>query len=121
MEGRRRGERGIAMTIVVMTILLLTMIAGSVLTMGYNQRLLSRSVEAKMLAFYRAQAGLMDAQEQIRTLAAYNTPGYDPALYTVDVDGVAPFNDAAVDIGPESTVVGSPTYGIRPVVVIGRE
>ena len=114
-------ERGIAMTIVVMTILLLTLVAGSVLTVGYHQRLLSRSVDGKMKAFYWAHAGLVDAQERIRrNPAPFNNPTYNDPPYTLDLDGALPLNDVTVDIGPESTTAG-PTYGLRTVVVVGRE
>ena len=103
-SGPRQNERGIAMILAIITMLLILTVAGAILTLAYNQRRLGAGVgEAKLRAYYRAKAGLVDAQWRIRTdpggLFAAGGTLYDPMPYTLDTDGDGT-DDVMADLGP---------------------
>lgn len=114
-------ERGVVMTIVVISLLMMTMIAGFAALLAYNQnRLLGAITGRRILSYYRSQAGIVDAIWRIRNNyvtgltpggvgSDFTSPGFDPAPYGLDIDVNPPqmysnVNNAAVkvrmDIGP---------------------
>jgi len=98
-----KSDKGAILTVVIMVIVLLTLLAGYTLNFAYNQkRLTDRSSGAHLKAYYRAQAGVVDAQWRLRTdpggLFAANGPAYNPPAYSLDIDGDG-VNDVTVDIG----------------------
>lgn len=134
------------MTVAIMTILVLATLGAVVLMLALNQSRLPRSaVEGRTRAFYRAQAGLVHAQEAIRlgscpacranicsfcdaSCASYNavcpyeSAAYDPAVYYLDMETgtTAGFyspgvSDAQVNIGTANA------SGIRSIVSLGYE
>ena len=130
-------ERGVVITIVVISLLMMTMIAGFAALLAYNQnRLLGAITGRRILSYYRSQAGVVDAIWRIRSnfttgLSAvagtvnFNDPTFDPAIYGLDIDvnppqiknlGVpaeAALADVRVDIG----AVGA--NGSRPIEATG--
>ncbi len=104
---RRPNDKGIAMTLVIVIIIILTMLAAYVTSLAYNQRRVTDTAGGgRAKIYYRAKAGVVEANWRIRTnYTAGLTPGsfliptYDPAPYTIDVDedGTA---DCQIDIGP---------------------
>ncbi len=134
MNNRRQRERGAALTVAIMTVLLLSILGVTVLTLAYNQaRLTNAAVGGRTKAFYRAQAGMVDGQERIHAgscpacqgacpictatcaTCPYETPILDPKAYTIDVDGDA-VPDTTVDIGP----VNAKTQ-LRDIISLGLE
>ena len=70
--------------------------------LGYNQKKLSDAAGGRRAKiYYRAQAGVVEANWRIRENIGGNftTPAYDPAPYSIDVDGDT-VNDCTIDIGP---------------------
>ena len=97
-----------ALTVVVVILVMLALISAYVTQLGYNQRAIGDSNSGlRVRAYYRAQAGAVEAATRIRTdytvgLApggSFAVDAYDPNPYDIDVDGDA-VNDATVDIGP---------------------
>lgn len=118
MRGRRSPEAGVALTAVIISIVLVSLVAASALSLGYHQRVLTKkAVSSRTKAYYFAQAGLVDAREIIRKDAGGNfaTPSYNPAPYTLDVDGDGDA-DVTIDIG---AVNG--TTGYRTVEATGHD
>ena len=112
---RCQNDKGMALTVAIIIIILLGLLAGYMTQMGYNQRRLADTAGGRRAkAYYRAQAGLVDANWRIRTNytgtttytgSALNPPGsfavdaYNPNAYQMDLDGDGS-NDVDVDIGP---------------------
>ncbi len=135
MKIRLHSKSGIALTVVIIILAILAMMAGYILSLGYNRR---RVVDAasgtRAKIYYRAQAGVHDATVRIRKNYAFtapgnvgpmltdigsvgadfSNPGYNPAAYTIDVDGDGT-QDTRIDIG---VVNGS---GQRPIVSTGLD
>jgi len=97
-----------ALTVVIIIIIMLGLLATYVTQLGYNQRRLSDTAGGRRAKiYYRAQAGLVDANWRIRTnytaslspVGSFLVDGYDPGAYQLDVDGDGT-NDTSVDIGP---------------------
>ena len=137
MSSAVAGSRGIALTVVIVTILLLATLAVSALTLAYNYRRVSQvTVATRARAFYAAQAGVVDARERIRKgscpacqgicatctqsclpSCVYENPAYAPIPnpYKVDIDGNGS-NDVAVTISTRDA-----TTGLRTIQAIGCE
>ncbi len=139
MTNRRLNEQGAALTVAIMTVLLLSILGVTVLTLAYNQaRLTNAAVGGRTKAFYRAQAGMVDGQEKIHvgscpacqkvgcascdsscpTFGAacpYENPGLDPKAYSLDVDGDKVM-DTTVDIGPVDAKTN-----LRDIVSLGLQ
>lgn len=93
-------QKGLALTLAIITAVLVTALAAAALSFGYNQRILTKTaVGGRTLAFYYAKAGLVDAQELLRTDPSgdFGDPTYDPPPYTLDVNGDGA-SDVTVDI-----------------------
>ncbi len=93
-------EKGVVLTVVIIVTLMVVLIAGYVMTMAYNQKRLSNAVSGRRIrAYYRAQAGVVDAQWRLRTntttgLVAsplssgardFNNPLFDPLPYSLNL------------------------------------
>ena len=94
------------MTIVIIIIIIMAMLALYVTTLGYNQKKLADSAGGRRAKiYYKAQAGVIDANWRIRTnytaglpVGNFRTdPNYSPT-YSVDIDGDGT-NDCQVTIG----------------------
>ena len=102
------------MTIVIIIVIVMAFLATLVTMLGYNQRKLANAAGGRRVKiYYRAQAGVVEADWRIRenyllNPALVNTGGgasftddtYDPAPYSIDIDGDA-VNDVTIDIGPK--------------------
>jgi Tfp pilus assembly protein PilX len=126
-------RRGIAMTAAIMTIMILAILAAVVLNLALNQaRLAGAPVQGRTRAFFRAQAGLVDAKERIRIGScpackgacascdtACATCPYEldatTANYTLDVEGDA-VQDTTVTISARNT-----TTKLRTITSNGSE
>ncbi len=114
MRLRSDNKNGIALTVVIVVLMILVMMAGYILSLGYNRR---RVVDAasgtRAKIYYRAQAGVYDANVRIRKnytvglvpAGSFLTPAYDPGAYNIDVDGNGT-NDCTVNIGPVNVATG---------------
>ncbi len=112
---RMTNAHGFALSIAIITIVLLATLAVSVLMLGFHQRRIVRTVTHRTQAYYFAQAGLVDARERIRRNQApdnFTNNAFDPPQYSLDVDGNG-VNDVLVDIGPEDAL------RLRPISVLG--
>ena len=105
---RCQNDKGVALALVVVVMIMLGLIATYATQLGYNQRRLTESMGGKRAKiYYRAQAGVVNAQWRIRTdytaglapAGNFTTDAYDPGAYQLDVDGNGT-NDCTVDIGP---------------------
>ena len=119
----RQHRDGMAMTVAIIVIIILVSIVGYATTLGFNQKkLLDLSTGKRMIVYYRAQAGAVEAAWRIREnyttgllpAGTFADPNYNPAAYSIDVDlnGV---NDATIDIGPVNAT------GRRPIVSTGLD
>lgn len=132
-----RSENGAALTIAVIFGTLIALIAGFVLNLSYNQ---TRQIEAvgptRTANFYKAQAGLVDANWRIRndvmppgttgSFKTTTTPA-DPAPYCIDIEThtvtaasggncAGANDDVKVDIGPRDAATG-----LRPIDAMGLD
>ena len=114
-----KDERGVALTVAVVIIIVLTLLAGFAVNFSYNKkRMVDLGSGKHDVINYRAQAGLVDAMTRIRLNATaglspagdFTDPDYDPQSYQLSVDGRGTVNavtklcssgcDTTVDIGP---------------------
>ncbi len=130
-----RNKKGIALTVVMIVLGILVMMAGYIFSLGYNRKKITDAASGTRAKIsYRAQAGVYDATTRIRKNypflspgsvnpmgtdpgsvgADFSNPGFDPAAYTIDVDGNGTM-DARINIG---AVNGS---GQRPIDSIGLD
>ena len=121
---RWRNEKG-SLTVVLMYTLFVTMLAGFALTLALNQkRLTDAAAGRRMVAYYRARAGVIDAFWLIRTnpmngsqktvinagaivlistrtpsgAQNFSNPDWDPDPYYLDLDGnTASLSERTVD------------------------
>ncbi len=103
-------EKGMALTIVMVTLILLSLIAGYALNLSYNQhKLFGDSSGKRIKIYYMAQAGAVDAEWRIRTNFGANfTNPLTTMTYSGDVDGDG-VNDFTVVIGAVNA------NGLRPI------
>ena len=106
MKKSLRDRRGVALTVVLVVAVLLTLISGFVLMLGYNKRRLTLTGGRKAQIYFHAKAGMVDAMWRIRTnytnglapAGSFTTPAYNPNAYSLDTDGNGTM-DVTVDIG----------------------
>lgn len=105
---RCRNDRGMALTVVMIIVIMLALLAGYMTQMGYNQRRLADTAGGRRAkVYYRAQAGLVEAAWRIRenhtagltpaSALGFNDDTYNPNPYQIDIDGDGSM-DATVDI-----------------------
>lgn len=85
----KKQSKGLALTLVILIILMVTFVGGAAMSLGYNQRLLvKKAVGSRTRAYYYAKAGIVDAFELLRKDpdGEFTDPTFDPAPYTLDVD-----------------------------------
>lgn len=109
-------QRGFAMGVVMVTMLIMMLIAGYVANINTSQRRLITATSGKRIAsYYRAQAGIVHAFWRVRSnhtsadisgrfsacaaAGNFGTPAF-VCDYTLDVDGDGT-RETAVHIGPE--------------------
>ena len=118
-----KNQAGVALTIVVIVIVLLTLVTAFVANLGYNQkRMVDASSGRRIKIYYRAMGGAVDASWRIRTdytvglapVGTFTNPAYNPGPYALDVDANGTM-DTDVDIGPADAA------GVRPVSSVGRD
>ena len=113
----RNHEKGEALTIVLIVVILLAIISATLMTLGYNQRKLQqKAVGGQIIAYYYARAGVVDAFWRLQRdigpggEADYFTTGAGSTAETVyarDVDGILG-NDVNITIG-------LPNAGLRQI------
>lgn len=117
----KKSESGAALTIAIITLVALTGVAGYAMTQAYHQKKLVDTTSGKrIIAYYRAQAGVVHACWRIRTnyttglspAGSFLTDAYDPNPYSIDVDGDS-VNDTTIDIGPVNGATGLRTISSR--------
>ena len=128
---KRPNDSGIALTLTIIVMLLLTALAGYALTASMHQgRLRKQTTLVRNKAYYWAQGGVVEAYARTRTRymtlpgggplggtvsgggpADLTNPNFDPNPYCLDVDPNDPGNEVQVDIGPADAVTG-----LRPIV-----
>ncbi len=99
----QRQRTGLALTLVILIIFMVTLVSAAALSLGYNQRLLAKkAVGSRTRAYYYAKAGLVDALELLRKDPGGNftDPDFDPAPYTLDIDADGNA-DVTIDISAE--------------------
>ncbi len=103
---RPLNDKGVALSLVVIIVIILGLLATFVTMLGYNQKKLSDAAGGRRAKiYYRAQAGVTEAGWRIRENigGSFTTDTYDPAAYSIDVDGDT-VNDCTIDIGPANAV-----------------
>ena len=94
-----KNPNGEALTVVMMVLVMLATVSATLMSLGYNQRRLRKSVGAagQIVAFYHARAGIVDAIYRLRNSVGpgreanyFNAgqPGYGGANYSKTIDGV---------------------------------
>lgn len=135
MKMQSKDKKGIALTVVIIILAVLVMMAGYIFSLGYNRVKITNAASGDRAKIsYRAQAGVYDATTRIRKNYPYTSPGnvnpmgtdpgsvgtdflnpgFDPAPYTIDVDGNGVM-DARIDIGRANA------SGQRPIVSTGLD
>lgn len=111
---------------VLVVLILIALAASHVMTLSQNQhRLLNSLTKSKMQNYYKARAGVIDANWRIRTNqgGSFTTAAYDPAPYYINLDNgevsslKTPESDVLVDIGPVENA--APKTGLREIVSTG--
>ena len=119
----RQHRNGMAMTIVIIIVIILVSLVGFVTSLGFNQRkFLGASSGKKLVLYYRAQAGAVEAAWRIREnyttglspAGSFGDPAYNPAVYLIDVDG-----DGTMDTNVDIDVVGA--NGSRKIISTAQE
>ena len=125
-----KNQAGFVLALTIIVIVILTFVVMLVLSLGVHQKTLADAVSGtRMVAYYRSQAGIVDAQWRIRENVIhldkngdlnsdlvdngkdFSFPEWDPPAYYIDLDddttsltrrSVAGGNidDVQVDIGP---------------------
>ena len=83
----KKQSKGLALTLVILIILMVTFVGGAAMSLGYNQRLLvKKAVGSRTRAYYYAKAGIVDAFELLRKDPGgkFTDPKFDPDPYTLD-------------------------------------
>ena len=97
-----------AMPIAIIMIVLLTLLSGYLLQLGYNQKKLMVVASGKRAkTYYRATAGAVEAEWRIRVnrttglapAGTFTNDAYDPNPYNIDVDADGT-DDCTINIGP---------------------
>ena len=115
------GQKGVALTAVVIILIMLGVLSAIALNLAYNQRrLVNNSGAGQTVAYYRARGGLVDAYWRLQNNVGPppdNTPGFwGPAVqaaYNLDIDG-----NGADDTG---VTVGLPAVGTNVRSVTTRD
>src|SRR5690348_3628790 len=103
---RLEKDNGIAMTVVLVFAMIALTLVGYVLTLSYQQTKLVNAVGIKRSkAFYRAQAGIVDAFWRIRadkappgSAGSFATASYAPTYYIdIDTDTASSTPNSATD------------------------
>ena len=93
---KTKGDQGAVLTLVIIIIIILTLLAGYILSFAYNQRRLAGHLSgAHLKAYYRAQAGVVNAQWRIRTNTFtdiggaggnnFLNPAWNPGPYSINL------------------------------------
>ncbi len=125
MRSLNKNKNGIALTLVIIVLAILTLMAGYIVNLGYNRtRVVDAASGTRAKIYYRAQAGVHDATTRIRknyTGAQFDPappgpesptpaltppgsfldPNYNPDPYLIDVDANGVM-DTRVDIDREN-------------------
>ena len=135
---KTQSDKGAVLTVVIIVIIILTLLAGYTLNFAYNQRRLTNRLSGTQLkAYYRAQAGVVNAQWRIRTNFVtdiggvvggndFLNPAWNPDSYsinlTTNVVSHPPLatDDVLVDIGEVDTSA-TPAKGFRRIESTGRD
>ena len=100
-------SKGMALTVAVVTLIILALVAAFAANFGYNQKkMVDTSSRVRDTRLYRAQGGVVHANWRIRVnnTAGLNPAGsflndaYDPDAYLLDVDGDGT-SDTKINIG----------------------
>ena len=140
MNRRKLDQKGAALTVAIIFAMIIALVAGYVLTFGYNQTRQIETVGVRRTAiYYRAQAGVVDAAWRIRTFSAppgtacsLSADNCDPAIYYIDIDtdtassGETAESDVKIDIGPRDTPLvnigaGDSNSGLRKILATGLD
>ena len=101
-------NKGLALTIVMIVIIMLAIISAFSTNLGFNQKkMIDANSGRRAKIYFKAQAGVVDANWRIRTdytvglapAGSFTTDAYNPGPYLLDVDQNGT-NDVSVDIGP---------------------
>ncbi len=123
---RRLNDKGVALTVVIVIVIVMALISGYVTVLSYNQVKLANTAGGRRAkVYYRAQAGVVDANWRIRTnyvtgltpipgILGFRDASWNPNPYQIDVDGDSVM-DCTVDINlPDGG-------GKRPVLSTGLD
>ncbi len=130
-------QRGAALLVAIIVIVMVTGLAATFMRMAYNMKLVMYGVSGgRTYAHYRAQAGIVDAQFRLRTnylngLASPAPPanGFRDPTYAVSyyiTIGMG-YGGAQINYTPGATRIdisaaaGGTVNGVRTITAIGRE
>ena len=87
-----KNSKGVALTIVIVVLIMLTMISAFIMSLGYNRaRLIKLGGSSQAVSYYLARGGIVDANWRIHNNYPTGVKDYtDPATtdnYTLDVNG----------------------------------
>ncbi len=128
-------QRGAALLVAVIVILMVTALSAVFLRMAYNMKILMYGISGgRTYAYYRAQAGIIDAQYRLRTnfLTGLTSPpanGFLDPTYapTYFISLTLGYGGAQTTYTPGSTRVqisaaaGNSPNGVRTITALGRE
>lgn len=122
MKNFQFSQKGSSLAVVLLFVFFMTLISAYILQYMYNQKRLSDQASGKrLIPYYRAKAGVVDAQWRIRSNAAseigvptgnFNDKDFDPPAYYIDLDSnmihlsKQAVDDVRVDIGPVDARTG---------------
>jgi Tfp pilus assembly protein PilX len=132
---------GFILVLTIIMIVILTLVAVQVLSLGAHQKRLADAVSGKrMVAHYRSQAGLVDAQWRIRenVTALHPTgslnssspsqdfadPAWNPPVYYIDLDSDTTSlvrRSSGVNIDDVQVDIGAMTGGSRAIDSVGYD
>lgn len=126
-----KNVKGAVLTIVIVVIIMMVILVGAVLSLAANQRRAADNLAAHHArAYYRANAGLVDARWRIRVNETaeigggdFTDPTFNPAPYYIDIDNdvVDTTLDDGDDVRVDISAVGANQAGVRTIDAHGYE
>ncbi len=141
---KKSDESGFILALTITVILILTAAAILVLSLGANQKQLADQISGKrMVAYYRSQAGLVDAQWRIKansltldvggpltgvisagassTAEDFTNDDWDPDKYYINLDNNTTSLERRANIDDVEVDIGKKVSGTRAIDCVGYD
>ena len=123
MSNKLYSQRGVALTLAIIVIVMIAILTAWTLRLAYNYQVLtSDSALKRTRAYYRAQAGIVDANWRIRNNIGgdFTDPKYNPPAYPLDIDDDG-ITDVTVDIDPFITIAKAGPLETHVITSVGSD